>query len=293
MNLQSANFSINWMANKLEVSRSGYYAWLHRQDNPGPRAQEEETIAKAIDPIFIEHKERYGSFRIHQELRGQGFKVSRKRVARIMKKKGMKAKCRRRFKRTKPSGIQAIAGNLLNRQFCPIRPDIVWAGDITYIDTTDGWRYLAVWMDLYSSRIIGWALGETLESSLVTEALERAFGCRSVNLDELMIHIDQGSQYIGKEFQKRLVDKEITCSMSRKGNCWDNAVVESFFATLKDELEILDGLIRDPEQLLYDIWMWIEGYYNRKRLHSSIGYSTPIAFEERQAERDKVALMAA
>ena len=182
------------MANKLEVSRSGYYAWLHRQDNPGPRAQEEETIAKAIDPIFTEHKERYGSFRIHQELRGQGFKVSRKRVARIMKKKGMKAKCRRRFKRTKPSGIQAIAPNLLHRQFCPIRPVIVWAGDITYIDTTDGWRYLAVWMDLYSSRIIGWALGETLESSLVTEALERAFGCRSVNLDELMIHIDQGQR---------------------------------------------------------------------------------------------------
>jgi putative transposase len=136
-------------------------------------------------------------------------------------------------------------------------------------------------MDLHSRRIIGWALGETLESSLVTEALERAFGCRSVNLDELVIHTDQGSQYTGKEFQKRLVDKEITCSMSRKGNCWDNAVVESFFATLKDELEILDGLVRDPEQLLYDLGMWIEGYYNRKRLHSSIGYSTPVAFEKR------------
>ena len=255
------------MANKLEVSRSGFYAWLHRQDNPGPRAQEEETIAKAIEPIFTEHNELYGSFRIHQELRGQGFGVSRKRVARIMKKKGIKAKCRKRFKRTKPSGIQAIAGNLLNRQFCPIRPDIFWAGDITYIDTTEGWRYLAVWMDLHSRRIIGWALGETLESSLVIEALERAFGCRSVNLDELMIHTDQGSQYTGKEFQKRLVDKEITCSMSRKGNCWDNAVVESFFATLKDELEILDGLVRDPEQLLYDLWMWIEGCYNRKSLH--------------------------
>ena len=243
--------------------------------------------------IVADQEELYGSFRIHQELRGQGFGVSRKRVARIMKKKGMKAKCRKRFKRTKPSGIQAIAGNLLNRQFCPIRPDMFWAGDITYIDTTDGWRYLAVWMDLHSRRIIGWALGETLESSLVIEALERAFGCRSVNLDELMIHTDQGSQYTAKEFQKRLVDKEITCSMSRKGNCWDNAVVESFFATLKDELEILDGLVRDPEQLLYDLWMWIEGYYNRKRLHSSIGYSTPVDFEKRQAERDNVVLMAA
>ncbi|MFN9869836.1 MAG: transposase [Cyanobacteriota bacterium] len=108
-----------------------------------------------------------------------------------------------------------------------------------------------------------------------------------------MIHTGQGSQYTGREFQKRLVDKEITCSMSRKGDCWDNAVVESFFATLKDELEILDGLYRGPEQLLHDLWMWIEGYYNRKRLHSSIGYSTPVAFEKRQAERDKIALMAA
>ena len=293
MNLQSSKFSINWMANKLDVSRSGFYAWLRRQDNPGPRAQEEEKIAKAIDPIFAEHNERYGSFRIHQELRTQGFGVSRKRVARIMKKKGLQAKCRKRFRRTKPSGIRAIANNHLDRQFCPIRPDLVWAGDITYIDTTDGWRYLAVWMDLHSRRIIGWKLGETLEASLVTEALERAFGCRSVNLDELMIHTDQGSQYTGKDFQKRLVDKDIICSMSRKGNCWDNAVIESFFSTLKDELEILDGIVRDPEQLLYDLWMWIEGYYNRKRIHSSIAYFTPAAFENRLAERDKIVLKTA
>jgi putative transposase len=148
-------------------------------------------------------------------------------------------------------------------------------------------------MNLCSRRIIGWALGKILESSLVTEVLERAFGCRSVNMDEMMIHTDQGSQYTSKEFHKRLVDKMITCCMSRKGNCWENAVVESFFATLKDELEILAGLIRDPEQLLYDLWMWIEGYYNSKRLHSSIGYSDPVAFEGRQAERDKVALKVA
>ena len=293
MNLQKARFPIHWMARKLNVTRSGYYAWLHRKNNPSQRAQEEERIGNAIDPLFVEHRERYGSFRIHQELRGQGFGVSRKRVARIMKKKGLHARSRKRFKRSKPSGIQAFAKNILDRQFCPIRPDLAWAGDITYIDTTDGWRYLAVWMDLYSRRIIGWKLGETLESSLVTEALERAFGCRSVNLDQLMIHTDQGSQYTGREFQQRLVDKDIKCSMSRKGNCWDNAVVESFFATLKDELEILDGLIRDPEQLLYDLWMWIECYYNRKRLHSSIGYRTPVAFENLQAERDKVVLMAA
>ena len=293
MTLQRTHFTITWMAKKLNVMRSGYYAWLHRQDNPGPRHREEEELAEAIEPIFKDHRERYGSFRIHQELRGQGFGVSRKRVARIMKKKGLYAKCRKRFKANKPSGIRAVAGNLLNRQFCPVRPDLVWAGDITYIDTTDGWRYLAVWMDLHSRRIIGWALGETLDASLVTEALDRAFGCRSVNLDELMIHTDQGSQYTGKEFQKRLVDKKIKCSMSGKGNCWDNAVVESFFATLKDELEILDGLIRDPEQLLCDLWTWIEVYYNRKRRHSAIGYFTPIDFEERHLQHAKLMLMAA
>lgn len=250
-------------------------------------------MGEAIEPIFKDHNERYGSFRIHQELQSQGLGVSRKRVARIMKKKGLFAKCRRRFNTLKPSGIQAFAGNLLNRQFCPIRPDLVWAGDITYIETTDGWRYLTVWMDLHSRRIIGWALRETLKSSLVTEALERAFGSRSVNLDELMIHTDQGSQYTGKEFQACLAEKKITCSMSGKGNCWDNAVVESFFATLKDELEILDGFIRDPEQLLCDLWVWIESYYNRKRRHSGIGYLTPIEFEERHARRAKLMLMVA
>ena len=114
-----------------------------------------------------------------------------------------------------------------------------------------------------------------------------------MNLDELMIHTDHGSQYTGKEFQKRLVEKKITCSMSGKGNCWDNAVVESFFATLKDELEILDGLIRDPEQLLCDLWIWIEGYYNRKRRHSAIGYCSPIAFEEGHAQRARLIIMAA
>jgi putative transposase len=246
-----------------------------------------------VDKIVAAHDlihTRYGSLQIHQELRGQGFRVSRRRVARIMKKNVLHATSRRRFKRIKLTGIQAIAANHLDRQFCPIRPDLDWAGDITYIDTTDGWRYRAVWMDLHSRRHIGWALGETLESSLVTEALEHAFGCRSVNLDELMIYTDQGSQYTSKEFKKRLVDKEITCGMSRKGNCWENAVVESFFETLKDELEILAGLIRDPEQLLCDLWMWTEGYYNRKCLHSSIGYSAPVAFEDRQAERDKIAL---
>jgi putative transposase len=292
MSLQRTNFSINWMAKKLNLTRSGYYAWVNRQDDPGPRAREEAELTNAIDQTFKEHNERYGSFRIHQELRGQGFGVSRNRVARIMKKEGLYAKCRRRFKRTKPSGIQTIAGNLLDRQFCPVRPDLVWAGDITYIDTTDGWRYLAVWMDLHSRRIIGWALGDTLESSLVTEALERAFGCRAANLDELMIHTDQGSQYTGKEFQSRLAEKKITCSMSGKGNCWDNAVVESFFATLKDELEILDGLVRDPEQLLHDLWVWIEGYYNRKRRHSAIGYFSPTDFEERHAQRAKLMLRA-
>ncbi|MEB3317328.1 MAG: DDE-type integrase/transposase/recombinase [Cyanobacteriota bacterium] len=132
----------------------------------------------------------------------------------------------------------------MNRQSCPVRPDLVWAGDITYIDIVDGWRYLTVSVDLHARRIIGWALRETLDASLVAEAFDRAFGCRSVNLDEFMIHTDQGSQYTGKEFPKLLGDMQITCSLPGTGNGWDTAVVESFLATLKDGLEILDAIIR-------------------------------------------------
>ena len=149
-----------------------------------------------------------------------------------------------------------------------------------------------MWIDLYSRRVVGWKLGVSMEASLVIEALNRATGARSVNLERLMIHTDQGSQYTGRAFQQKLVDKEITCSMSRKGNCWDNACVESFFATLKDELDVELGLLRTPDELLRDLAFWIDGYYNPERRHSSIGYYSPIGFEQRTQNSAKVTSMA-
>ena len=283
-------FAIGWMAKQLNVARSGYYAWVERQKNPGKREKENAELTARIKIIFHDQKNYYGSPRVHAELRANDHHVGRNRVARLMANNGLKAKCRRRFRHCHRTGVQAVAPNLLARQFQPIRPDLNWAGDITYIRTSDGWRYLAVWIDLYSRRVVGWKLGASMEASLVIEALNRAIGARSVNLEQLIIHTDQGSQYTGKAFQQKLVDKDITCSMSRKGNCWDNACVESFFATLKDELEVELGLLRTPEELLKDMAFWIDGYYNPERRHSSIGYYSPIAFENRTQISANVAL---
>jgi transposase InsO family protein len=281
------------MARQLDVARSGYYAWIERLKNPGKRAKENAELTAKIKIIFQDQKNYYGSPRVHAELRANGHHVGRNRVARLMADNGLKAKCRRRFRRCQRRGIQAAAPNLLARQFHPIHPDLSWAGDITYIRTTAGWRYLAVWIDLYSRRVVGWKIGASMEANLVIEALDRALEARSVKLEKLMIHTDQGSQYTGKDFQQKLVDKEITCSMSRRGNCWDNACVESFFATLKDELEVALGLLRTPEELLRDLAFWIDGYYNPERRHSSISYYSPIAFEQRTQITAKVTPMAA
>jgi len=281
MDTLKKSFAVGWMAKQLDVARSGYYAWVERQQNPGKREIENAELTAKIRIIFQDQKNYYGSPRVHAELRANDHHVGRNRVARLMANNSLKAKCRRRFRLCQVRGIQAVAPNLLGRQFHPIRPDLSWAGDITYIRTSAGWRYLAVWIDLYSRRVVGWKLGASMEASLVIEALNRAIGARSVNLEQLMIHTDQGSQYTGKAFQQKLVEKEITCSMSRKGNCWDNACVESFFATLKDELDVELGLLRTPEELLRDLAFWIDGYYNPERRHSSIGYYSPIAFEHR------------
>lgn len=288
MNELKSNFAIGWMAKQLDVTRSGYYAWEQRQKVPGKREKENAVLTAKIKTIFHDQNNFYGSPRVHAELRASGHHVGRNRVARLMAINGLKAKCRRRFRRCQGRGIQAAAPNLLARQFSPIRPDLCWAGDITYIRTSAGWRYLAVWIDLYSRRVVGWKLGASMEASLVIEALDRAVGARSINLEKLMIHTDQGSQYTGKDFQQKLVGKEITCSMSRRGNCWDNACVESFFATLKDELEIDLGFLRSPDKLLRDLAFWIDGYYNPVRRHSSIGYYSPIAFEHRTQNSAKV-----
>ena len=283
-------FPVEWLCKQLNVTRSGYYSWQRRQSKPGPRATEDEEIAVEIHHAFHAHQRRYGSPRIHKELRDNGRHVGRKRVEKLMRRQGLMARTRKRFRPcSSKSDTSAVAQNVLDRQFNPSEPNRRWAGDITYIRTTEGWRYLAVWIDLFSRRVVDWKLGGSMDSSLVTEALNRAMGLRNVVPDKLLIHTDRGSQYTATDYQKILKDRKIICSMSGKGNCWDNAVVESFFSTLKLELDLDENAqnLRPPRHILRDLAFWIEGYHNRERRHSSIDYLSPIVFEER-ARRDRI-----
>ena len=272
------------MVKKLNVARSGFYSWLQRQSNPGKRAQQDEEIAADIELVFKTHRRRYGSPRIHQELRENGRHISRKRVERLMKRQGMQARCRKRFRACpKPEIDSKVAESLLDRQFNPSEPNRYWCGDITYVRTSEGWRYLSVWMDLYSRRIVGWKLGSSMEAKLVTEALNRALGLRKINPDQLLIHTDQGGQYTGGKYQELLKANKISCSMSGKGNCWDNAAMESFFSTYKLENDLDDNskILLTPWELQRETAYWIEGYYNQERRHSSINCLSSIEYEER------------
>jgi transposase InsO family protein len=266
------------------VARSGYYAWRQRQEAPGKRAAENARLIAEIQAVFGEHRGFYGSPRIHQELRAAGHPVGRHRVARLMQRAQLRARTRKPFRPCSRArtGASGVVENVLQQDFQPSAPNRCWAGDITYIRTTAGWRYLAVWIDLFSRRVVGWALESQMDAALVVEALNRALGHRQVEPDQLLLHTDQGSQYRATEYRDLLAKHEIACSMSAKGCCWDNAVVESFFSTLKLELDLDDDskeLIR-PQQLQRDLAFWIEGYYNRERRHSSIGYLSPIDYEQ-------------
>ena len=266
------------------MTRSGYYAWKRRQQLP-PRQREADNavITAEIQAVFQKHRGFYGSPRIHQELRAGGRPIGRHRVARLMQRAGLRAKTRQAFRHCgKNSGATSLAKNLLEQDFNPPAPNRCWAGDITYIRTTSGWRYLAVWMDLFSRRVVGWSLGSSMETSLVLEALNRALGQRQVEPEQLLIHTDQGSQYRATAYQELLEVHGITCSMSAKGCCWDNAVVESLFSTLKHELNLdhdTENRI-SPKQLQRDLAFWIDGYYNRERRHSTLSYLSPIDYEQ-------------
>ncbi len=273
-----------WLCRQLGVARSGFYAWRQRQQNPGPRALESAAITVQVQTVFERHRGFYGAPRVHQELRAAGLKVGRHRIARLMRCSALKAKTRRGFRPCRNSGSKTagVVENLLQQEFSPAAPNRCWAGDITYIRTTAGWRYLAVWIDLYSRRVVGWALGATMEATLVLEALHRALGHRQIEPDRLLIHTDQGSQYRATAYRQLLNNHKISCSMSAKGCCWDNAVVESFFSTLKHELGLDDDaeILNSPQQLISHLAFWIDGYYNRERRHSTIGFLSPIDYEQ-------------
>jgi transposase InsO family protein len=267
-----ADFPVNVMCEVLGVSRSGYYAWASRAESA--RAAADRALAAEIRAAHAASRGRYGSPRVHAELRARGHRVGRKRVARLMHGMGLAARRKRRFRRTTDSrhGFP-IAPNLLARNFAAEAPDRVWLADLTYIWTAEGWLYLAVVLDLCTRRVAGWAMADHLGHELARAALDMAIA-RQRPAPGLVHHADRGVQYAAHGYRARLLAHGMICSMSRKGDCWDNAPMESFFATLKGELvEHADYPTRDAARA--DVFHYIEGFYNRRRLHSALGYLTP------------------
>ncbi|TAK76140.1 MAG: IS3 family transposase [Gammaproteobacteria bacterium] len=270
------NFSVKRMCHMLSLERSGYYAWLKRK--PGKRALSNEELDKKIMIIFKRHKSRYGAKRIADELHDEGETCSKNRIARRMKYLGLYAKAKKKFKVTTDSKHNLpVAPNLLNRDFTAHAPNQKWCGDISYVWTDEGWMYLAVVIDLYSRAVIGWSIQPTMSRQLVCDALMMAIWRRKFPRG-VLFHSDRGSQYCSNDYQKILKSFGFICSMSRKGNCWDNSVAESFFHSLKTELVYTE---RYPTREIakQSIFQYIEVYYNRVRRHSAIGSIAPEAFE--------------
>jgi putative transposase len=267
------------MCRVLAVHRSGYYAWQHRQRTKqlGKRAQENLELSEAIREVHRSSKERYGAPRVTAALRRQGFGCSRGRVARLMKASAIKAKRRRAYRVTTRSNHVLASPNLLDRNFAIEQPDHTWTSDITYIDTREGSLYVAIVMDLCSRKIVGLAMRTDLSKELVIDALRQAL-TRRQPAPGLLLHSDRGSQYSSWSYRDILHRHGIRQSMSRKGNCWDNAPMESFFKTLKVE-EVYRRSYRTRDEARHGIFEYIEVFYNRQRLHSALGYETPEAFE--------------
>ncbi|WP_146661261.1 IS3 family transposase [Enhygromyxa salina] len=273
---EKANFPIKLMCRVLEVSRSGYYASLTRA--PSNRAKENELLNQQITEIFDESRGTYGSPRVTEELEAQGFAVDRKRVARQMAKLGLSADLKPKFRKADAEPTNPAAPNVLERRFDVDEPDRVWVSDITYVWTIAGWVYLAVVIDLFSRRVVGWASADHMRADLVLDALSAALGSREPSQQGLLFHSDQGSQYKATRVRETLDDAGITCSMSRRGNCWDNAVAEAFFATLKREY-VYRKIFLTHEDAMTSIAEWIEVFYNGQRRHSTIGYCSPVEYE--------------
>ncbi|HJL42535.1 MAG TPA: IS3 family transposase [Myxococcales bacterium LLY-WYZ-16_1] len=277
---ERAQFPIAFSCRVLEVSRAGYYAWLQR--GPSMRSQEDLRLLAEILSIHKEHKGRYGSPRIHQELVHRGFDVGQNRVARLMAENDIQGRQKRRFKATTDSKHKLrVAANVLGRNFVANAPNEKWVADITYIRTLDGWMYLAVLLDLFSRRVVGWAMSSTIDTDLALQALRNAVDRRRPPA-QLVHHTDRDSRYCSHAYQAALEKHGLEPSMSRKGDCWDNAVAESFFATLEKEL-LEDRRLTSTARTMEDVSEYIEAYYNTIRRHSAIDYRSPIEFELRAA----------
>ena len=278
MDSERINYSVSLMARVLQVSRAGYYKWI--KHSISRRSERRRIVKAAVQETYHLFKKSYGAPRIARELNEQGISCSINHVAVLMQEIGIKAHNGKNFKYS-PAGsaiIGNVSDNLLRRQFNAKGPNQKWVTDITYINANSKWIYLAVVMDLYSRTIVGWSVDTHMRESLICNALDMALARRDIS-DNLIVHSDRGVQYRSNIYRDKLLDNGCTISMSRKSNCWDNAVIESFFSRFKVEC-IYPNRFKSIEQAKSDIFEYIEIFYNRKRKHSAIGYVSPMQFEQ-------------
>lgn len=286
---QAGQGNVSKTCTLLEVSRAAYYQWSEQE--PSPRACVDAALAERIGTIHADSKGTYGAPRVHAQLRREGIRVGKKRVSRLMRMRKLVGRCRRRFKRTTVPDPQAesVATDLLERCFSTGAYAInqAWCGDITYLRTWEGWLYVATVIDLASRRVVGWAMADHMRAELVIDALGMAIASRKPGKGAIF-HSDRGSQYTSGDFRKVLGKAKMRQSLSRPGQCWDNAVAESWFATLKDEL--IDRHVWPTRaRARQAIFEFIEGFYNRRRLHSSLGYLSPAEYEAREVQQSPTA----
>ena len=263
----------------LDVSEHGYFNW--RKRGISRRKQDDRTIAKRIEDVFEEHKGRYGSPRIHAELKDQGMRCGRKRIVRIMHEKQISASRKRKSaKKTNSEHDFPLAPNVLKRDFTADAPNRKWMTDMTFIATKEGWLYLAGVLDGYSRKLVGWAMGKEHDTQLVKQALQMALARRQPEAG-LVHHSDRGSEYASKSYQEMLQQRGILISMSRKGDCYDNALIESFWGTLKEEC-LKQEIYSTQKEAKGALFEYIEVYYNRKRRYFSLGYLSPVDYEKQE-----------
>lgn len=266
---------VSWICEALGVSRSGFHAWLGRA--PSARARSDEMLGARVRASFIASYRTYGARRVWHDVLAEGQPCGLHRIERLMRQQALKARPRRRGLPKDDGQRSVIAENVLDRQFSAEAPNQKWVADFTYIWTAEGWLYVAAVIDLFSRRVVGWSMSATMTAQLVTDALMMAIWRRG-KPDALLHHSDQGSQYTSEQFQRLMADNGVTCSMSRSGNVWDNAAMESFFSSLKTE-RIARKTYRTRNQAKTEAFDYIERFYNPTRRHSTLGYLSPIDFE--------------
>lgn len=272
------------MCRVLQVSDSGYYGYLDRE--PCAAQKRREAIGQAAAKFYFESNRVYGYRKVHGDIMETEMQCSPETVRRIMRRTGLFSRIKRKFIITTDSCHQmAVAENILDRDFSADGPNQKWAADITYISTAEGWLYFAAVMDLFSRKIVGWSMSEHIDTALVTSAMRMAVSQRKPQAG-LLHHSDRGCQYASEEFRDLLSDHGIICSMSRKGNCWDNACMESFFGSLKNEW-LSERKYKTREEAIKDVFEYVEMFYNRKRRHESLGYLSPAAYEKRYEKEQK------